>query len=164
MNESKQALNRKEFAEFLRYGLITRLCSVEEVVRWAESVVASEEKPHVSFIDLCVVDDLSPAEVQALLTHVPGDAASDIPVGLLLGRAHRLHSTEEIQPDDLLMRLYRGALISSQSRVPFPERVYHQLAWLEDELSLAQDEVCGNMEEFDKHLAEFLEPWGKDAR
>jgi hypothetical protein len=142
---------RKDMAEFFRFGLLAGLCEPSTVARWAESIVAADELPHIAFIELCIAGSQPASHVQALLHDVPGDPTPELATRMLLGHASGLISSHAFAPEQILLRLYGIA-----TRETFPERVWSELVSLEDGLSLARDGVYGTLPEVATGIIEFL--------
>lgn len=144
---------RKDYAEFFRLGLRARVCRLPAVACWAYEIVDTDPHPPEIIVELCQCQTHPVAVVDYLLAHLPGDITPELPVLMLLGHASRLLE-KGIDPLTLLMRLYCVASLPE-----FPERIYHELAGLEDAYLLARDRIHGPlaavMQSFVKFVADY---------
>lgn len=62
----------KEQTETLRVGLVAGFRTTGDAVTWADSIIASEEHPDVSLLNVSLAGSSSPADMSALLGDVPG--------------------------------------------------------------------------------------------
>jgi hypothetical protein len=88
-------LSYKDIAEVYRIGLTVGLFTNEEVIVWADSVIAAEANPDVALFDVSTAAGVSAGKMASLLREVGGDhdprTARNVIYGLL-GR--RLESGE----------------------------------------------------------------------
>ena len=150
----------KDMAEFFRLSLLAGLCKPSAVARWADSIVANEQSPHIAFIELCIASSQPASCVRTLLGDVPGEATPELPAWMLLGHSSRLVSSHAFTPEQLLLRLYGIASLET-----FPKSIYFQLIRLEDEYSLVRDGVYGTLAELAEDITTFLneyEPYAPD--
>ena len=145
---------RKDTGEFFRLGLLAGLCDPPAVARWADSIVAAEPSPHISFIELCISASQSASSVQSLLHDIPGQSAPELPARMLLGYASRLVSSHAFTADQMLLRLYGIANLDV-----YPEHMYFQLASLEDDLSRVTDGFWKTIAEVTHDITVFLKDY-----
>jgi len=77
---------QREIAAFLRLALDAKLATVDEVVRWADSVVLSEARPPAWSIDLALCRTWPLQRVSDALTAASVGAEGDVVRGLLAAR------------------------------------------------------------------------------
>jgi hypothetical protein len=142
---------RKDMAEFFRLSLLAGLCEPSSVASWADSVVASEESPHIAFIELCIGCSQPISTVQTLLGDIPGRPTPDLPVHMLLGHASRLAASLSFSAEELLLRLYRISSLEA-----FPQSLHFDISGFEDELSLARDGIYSTPSEVARDFVAFL--------
>lgn len=151
--------SRKDLGEFYRLGSLSGLIPISTIVEWAEGIVASDDRPHIAYIELCLAGSKSPAEVQTLLIDVPGQPSGDLAIRMLLGHAARLVASPDFLFEAVLLRLYRIANAEA-----FPRPLVNSLITLEDEYSLVRDGVIGTREELRQEFTDFLRPYESYAQ
>ena len=149
MSETPPAL--KDIAESFRLALIAEVCEQAMVVRWADQVIASESSPPFAFFDISTSESHPRSATVGFLQDVPGRPTPDLPVYMLLGYCYAPVKSEVLSATKILVRLYKMSAVER-----FPERIYHALLTMEDELSLAHDRVYGTIEEVIAEFTDYL--------
>lgn len=80
-------LSRKDIAEVYRLGLTIGLFTVDEVVSWADSIIAVDDNPEFALIEVSTNGDVTEGKMATLLRDVGGDTdpktARNVIYGLL---------------------------------------------------------------------------------
>ena len=155
---NKPSPTDKDMAEFFRLGLSLGTCDVSQVVRWAEKVVEREEKPNHAFIELCLAENTAASAVISLLANIPGSSTTGLPLRMLLGHCWHIASHSPDQGERLLRPLY--LMVSLED---FGSDKYIALVCLEDDWSLARDNLFGSIQDVMKEFLAFLQTYAADA-
>jgi hypothetical protein len=80
-------LSRKDIAEVYRLGLTIGMFSVDQVVEWADSIIAVEDNPEFALIEVSTNGDATEGKMATLLRDVQGEVdartARNVIYGLL---------------------------------------------------------------------------------
>ena len=152
---------RKDIAEFFRLALIAGVCEVPALVRWADSIIASEQSPPFAFFDLSTCESQPVSAIVGFLREVPGSTSTDLPVFILLAHCHSLAQSGSLALTDTLVRLHRMS-----EGEHFPDRVEVTLINLDEDLYLARNNIHSTVAAvelaFTGYLAHF-EPYAPDS-
>ena len=111
-------LYRQEAAN-LRMTLIAGIVSVDDVVQWAESRIASLDEYDDELTDLFLASKTTPQDVEPMLRRLGQDADQNDAIRFLMGRMHR-------------------ALLENRSRARDFARLLDRL-WIENRNTISED-------------------------
>jgi len=78
-------LTFKEQAEVCRIGLIIELLTQQEVVRWADNIIGTDDHPDYAVVDISLTGNSGLPSLVSLLFEIAGDANSDKVINTVLG-------------------------------------------------------------------------------
>lgn len=139
-------------AEVYRLGLISGFFTKDEVIEWADEVIAKERQPEQAIIELSLGQSSNTSNFTVLLRVVSGQRDTATAFHTLMGLyAKRLRK-------DTLAGL---AIARRLRQLSSAEDLYESgtLSWLEDIYILASNNVYGTTEEATKELQSFLEEY-----
>lgn len=100
---------QKESAERLRIELSLGLCSIPEVVTWADEVVARDPNPDPELLELATCSRSTQEEVCVLLDSVGGEPVSVRAVGRVLGTLRASLAADPASGERIARQVYEMA-------------------------------------------------------
>jgi hypothetical protein len=147
------AQERKSRAEAFRKELLLGITSTKEVIAWADGIVAAEDEPHISVIELSMAVGHGPWEIADLLKAIPGEPSPDLVKASVF---RRLRDVLRERPGEL--RRFGSIFLSLASEGFAPsEDATGEMYMLEDRLELARGGIFGDLDEIRKDTQEFLD-------
>jgi len=140
-----------QFIHQMRSGLVVGLITKEEVIEWAESIVTTDKTPDIFFIDLVLLSSKSNNEIINYLgeyLNFDGESFSGRPLFHMLNK--RMES-KDILLSKVINTLYR---IANETKVSDYESYF--IYTIENDHSLAIDNITGELTEIDQRLRYFL--------
>ncbi|MCI5223090.1 MAG: hypothetical protein D3924_10545, partial [Candidatus Electrothrix sp. AR4] len=128
-------------AEFLRLGLTGGLITTADVIRWADRQIENGEAD-ATVLDLSLSTNSSPGKITTLLAAVPGACERILPLNMLLASCSVLLSEGKMKHRELIAGL--GKVIRANK---VPEQVRNEIAWLEEQADMADNEGFGSESE-----------------
>ena len=119
MNVSQQLKSR---AEAFRKELLLGLSRAEDVIAWADGIVASEDAPHISFIELSMAPQQALWAITDLLKAIPGEPSEQVVRSLVFCR---LRDVLRDRPHGIFGSATRSAAYPDR----FPKQVWLPLSW-----------------------------------
>lgn len=142
----------------IRAGLASGLLSKEEVVDWADKIIANDEQPDIFFIDLALSSSISAKE----LVHYFSDYLNfEKPVASgrhLLGLLYKQFSTQRLTLEQTVK-----ALITLKSEAVFTESEEACICSIDNEFDCAKNNIYGTIESVYQELDNFLSFYSDDA-
>ena len=146
-------LERKSRAEAFRKELLLGITSTKDVIAWADAIVAAEDEPHISVIELSMAVGHGAWEIADLLKAIPGEPSQQLIKTLVF---RRLRDVLRERPGEL--RRFGSIFLSLASEGFAPsEDAIGEMYMLEDQLELARGGIFGDLEEIRKDTQEFLD-------
>lgn len=145
-------------AEVYRLGLISGYFLKGEVIAWADSVVARENRPRLTIIDISLSRALSEQDVAHLLKKLAGEAHTAQAFEVLLGLYALLAGKANISGLSIAHRLY-STLPASEKMLLNPNRDAQMVNDFHSFYVLAESGEYGIVEEVDKRFITFLEQY-----
>ena len=142
----------KEVAEFFKLSLRLGLLDTFPVVKWADSIIERESKPDIAIIDVSLSGSRGINETITCLGEVKGELRENVPVELLLAFYRKKLHSGQLSTDEVAASLYGLAQMSE-----VPDDLRGAFYVLEDNLVLAEEGVCGSVEEALDDIKCFLE-------
>jgi len=142
--------NKKEIAEFFRLGLRVGALDYSAAVRWADSVLLIEQKPDIQIVEVSLSGAGGVDKTITCLQEIRGVASQDMAARLLLAFCWRKIRTKQ-WPDERFACLLNSIRLSGE----ISEDLEHTLMNLDEDLWLAEEGVCGTVEEAMKAIREF---------
>jgi hypothetical protein len=128
--------SRSDVAAYLTRGLNFGYITVDEVVAWADSIIASEDQPSEAIIDLSLARGRDPLDVAALLASIAGPSDPQVVFRWSMARLARA-----VDGPVMLEPVWRGTTEWAFDRgIGLPEEVRLGLYLLDDELAFAADD------------------------
>lgn len=128
---------RKAEAEALRVGLLAGINAIDDAIRWADSVIESEMKPHPTIIEVALAGSQPINRVLYLLEQVPGEAdrsdALKVQMRMMLSRLEGDPTSAEA----VAQHLYRLAATGDWPSASFGDEAY----WLDDTFDLVRQGI-----------------------
>jgi len=150
MDPSKDLKSR---AEAFRKELLLGLTSTKDVIAWADAVIAEQDKPHISVIELSMAGGHGPCEVADLLKAIPGEGSEAAVRKLVFCR---LRDVLRDRPEEL--HRYGSIFLSLASERFAPsEDAIAEMYMLEDRLELVRGGIFGDLDEIRRDMLEFLD-------
>lgn len=148
--------NLKDFAEFFRLALLCDVTDLNEIIAWADDIIAGQPEPSRWATELATVAEVE--QLPVLLKQVPGNVTGSAPGRMLLGRLARLHSDGHLEGALIARRILE---LSETGAGPFPPEVEVHACSLDKEFRLeaANERPQGSG---DSRLREFLAPFSDD--
>lgn len=106
--------NIKEQAEVFKLGLLVGFFKTEEVIRWADSILAAEDNPHLGVIDVAFAGSKGINEIITQLDNIKDQINVSIPVQTLLGFLYK----ELIDQKSTVVEVARKLYVLSQYLPP----------------------------------------------
>jgi hypothetical protein len=150
MEESQE---RKSRAEAFRKELHLGITSTRDVIAWADAIVAAEDKPHISVIELSMAVGHGQWEIADLLKEIPGEPSQHL-VRTLVFR--RLRDVLRERPEALRRFGSIFLALASEGFAPSKDAI-GEMYMLEDQLELARGGIFGDLEEIRRDTQEFLD-------
>jgi hypothetical protein len=155
-DRSLESPTRKEVAEFFRLGLRLGLFDTSPIIKWADSIIEQEDKPDISIIDVSLAGSRGINETITCLGEIKGHLREDVPVELLLAYFRRKLVSGQLNIDSV------AAMFYSLAKMPeVTGDVAGALHVLDENLSMAEDGLCGSVEEALDDIKCFLEEHGE---
>ena len=143
---------RKEISEFLRLGLRLGAFDTAPIIKWADSIIEQEDTPEISIIDVSLAGGRGVNETITCLGEIKGNVRENIPVELVLAYYRRKLVSRQLTTDEVAAMLYTLSKITEVKG-----DLSGALNVLDENLSMAEDGVCGSVEEALDDLKNFLE-------
>jgi hypothetical protein len=146
------AVDIKTQASAFRKALLLGLVAIDEVIAWADSVVAVEDQPHTSVIEVSLAGGRRGWEVADLLEAVPGDADSAIVQRIVFCKMRDLLQKN---PGDILRF---GTIFLSLAGDGFApnEQVLNEFYGIEGEIDCARAGVYGDLKSARRRALDLL--------
>src|SRR5438093_10536397 len=145
--------NQKEQAEVLRHGLLAGVCTVADVVAWADGIIAADSKPDIAVIEVSTSGLRRTADVIALLREVPGECDPVIVIRRAMANLRSALAANPARGPEIARWLYQLATSGE-----LPEEHFGQEAYaLEDWFALASSGTYGTYADALRHLEAYLE-------
>jgi hypothetical protein len=147
-----EAPNKKEIGEFLRLGLSLGAFDYSAAIQWADSVLLMEDTPDIQIVEVSLSGGGGLDRTISCLGDIRGAARRDMAAKLLLAYCGRKIRTKE-WTDDRFSGLWLGIIKLSGE---ISQDLECALMKLDEDLWLAEEGVCGTVEEAIKAIREFL--------
>lgn len=129
--------NLRNRAEALAVGLEIGSTSVDDVVAWADSVIAAEEHPHWSLCEIATMGKSYEPDVARALREVPGELDEAWVRQEVIRQLARGLAEDRSRADKIASALYNLAMAEE-----LPDEELRSIAWWAwDALSLADDGI-----------------------
>jgi len=131
-------------SEFLRLALIGGFIDADSVADWADEMMMGGGD--VSLLaDLSLSSVQPPSEVERLLSEIPGECGSDIPIQVLLAYCQRLDQENAMSTAEIVSRMKNVAMAYQ-----VPETFQHDIDWLDERIYLASAGEYGTVNDAHK--------------
>lgn len=94
------------FADYFSIGLLLGLCQIDEVIAWADKLIAQEERPSDWTIKLSTSENKHPLDIIRILELVPGTKDLDFSLRMAIAKLGKVYPTispergQFVQPKD----------------------------------------------------------------
>ncbi len=145
------SLNFKDTAEVYRIGLLIGFFQPADVVRWADAVILTSEKPDPCVIDVSLSEKKPIQDIAHLLKDIKGESHPTLPAHVLMGLMGRKLS----ENPGLVKRIATMAYsLAIDGKVSNDERDW--LICFDDDFELAERGIFGTAEALTKELQDRL--------
>jgi hypothetical protein len=149
----------KEQAEALRVGLLAGYVLPDEIVSWADGLIAAGDVPEPELIEVSLSGRKSVDELARALKAIKGDVYRPRLARVILGQM-----AAAVRRDAATGRAVARQLeqMYFEDLVPSPE-ARDQMGRLDDAFALAESGSWGTLAEVQTELVEFLSEWTKGS-
>lgn len=141
-------------AEVYRLGLLSGYFANDNVINWADQVIAEEEKPDIEIIDVAFGKHLKSIDLARLLENVKGEIEAELPFKILLGLYSKELKEKTKTPSEVAKSVY-FALNSITTTKP-SSKEEQLIYYFDDRFDLAIAGVYGNLQDLENELRDFL--------
>ena len=145
-------------AEVYRLGFISGYFTKNEVIAWADGVIAQEDSPEQAIINISLGRTLNKQNLAHLLKKLSGEAYIAQAFKILLGLYATLLKNGNMSGSSVAYRLY-STLPASEEMLLDPNEDAVAVDNFHSSYILAQNGVYRTVEEVDKRFATFLEQY-----
>jgi hypothetical protein len=136
----------REAAE-LREALRLGLRSVRDVIEWSDSIIAKSDKPSMALIDLSSMWNANRPDVVSALNSISRDVPAADVVPSVLTLVYRRLVADPGYGMEFAREMYRLAVEHGYPLEPL---------WFDDAFDLAEQGVCGTVENVREELLEYV--------
>lgn len=141
----------KEDAEFFRLGLLSGYIKADEVITWADSIIAQDETPVYEILEVSTATGFDDLIVK--LSRVAGQYEWDRVLRRFFYVLHTTLSQNHEYATRIAHVLYNAMLEHEQKFLP---DIQHSIYYFDDGFDLADSGVYGNRESLTQELLDFL--------
>jgi hypothetical protein len=139
-------------AEVYRLGLLSGYFTNDDVINWADHVIAEEDQPAIEVIDIAFGKRLTSVDLARLLEKVKGEVKEDLPFKIMLG----LYSKQLKTHDTTFAEIVKSLYLMLENRVTIPDKEVEMILYFDDGFDLAVAGYYGNLQDLESELREFL--------
>ncbi|MED1511890.1 MULTISPECIES: hypothetical protein [Bacillus] len=143
----------KEMAEVFRIGLQIGLFSKNDVINWADQTIETLDSPANEIIDVSLSSNDKLVDIASKLKNIKGRYDEKLPVKIILGLLWEKFIINE--ENVLKIKPFISNLIHNNYCEGFND-VDQQLYNFNEEITLAADNIYGNLEDIGQEIKGFL--------
>ncbi len=136
-------------------GFISGYFTKDEVIAWADDVIAREDRPEPTIIDISLGKTLGKQDVACLLKNLAGEAHTAQAFKILLGLYATIAGNVNVSRSFIAYRLY-STLPASEEMLLNPNRDAQTVDDFHSFYVLAESGEYGTVEEVDRRFTTFL--------
>ncbi len=110
--------NLKTQAEVYRLGLLIGYFTNEDVINWADQVIAEEDQPAIEVIDIGFGKRLKRDDLARLLGEIKGEVEADLPFKIIFGLYSKQLKTNSRTPVETAKSLYLMLIGGNPEAIP----------------------------------------------
>jgi mannose-6-phosphate isomerase-like protein (cupin superfamily) len=141
----------KELAEFFIRALSAGVVETSQVARWADSIIAAEDKPSIEIIEVSLACNRNVHDTISCLHQIKGEMQPNTPINLMAAYLLKKLMRHEIELGNAIRALYRATREGMFSDFEL------EIAGIEDSWCLVEEGIYDNIENVKKRLEMFLE-------
>lgn len=155
-------ISLKNEAEIYRVGLIIGYFVKDDVIRWADKIIETQENYPYEIIEVSLLGNSSKPDIASKLSEITGIANHELILCVLFGLCSNSYKTNKFTADEICTLLYR--LVSTKTDISMSQEIEQKIHYLSDGYYLASEGIYGNLKDICDDLKEFLDRYEAYAK
>ena len=148
----RESMNIKEDAEFFKLGLLAGYVTPQEVIQWADTLIAQQDKPSGEILDISIAT--SPDDLVVKLRKIEGAYDWSRVVQRFFNIVYDALQQDHSRAASIARDLYHLMHACEQE---FSPDIQHAIYYFDDGFDLANQRIYGNSQQLTQELLDFLQ-------